>query len=125
MERIATISRPAFWSIIVAGFAIWLFASGVATWIEAKGITEGEFIPSYDYDGTSEKWVDAPVYRFNKRIDAVLRLAFSAFAVTTSGVMFRNAERKIKEGGIRHWRRLHRAWNAPGRLTSPTKPIRH
>jgi hypothetical protein len=52
-----------------------------------------------------------------------LRLAFSALAVVTSAIMYRNANLHAKRARIQSWHRLHGLWNVPGRCSGQTKPI--
>jgi hypothetical protein len=75
------IARPILW-LILAAFALWLLVSGVTTWVQARDITHGGLIPLYDCDGVDLSWIDAPVYRLNKRVDAVLRVGFACCLAT-------------------------------------------
>jgi hypothetical protein len=72
------IARSILW-LILGAFALWLLVSGVTAWAQARNINHGGLIPHHDYDDINLSWVDAPVYRLNKRVDAILRIAFACY----------------------------------------------
>jgi len=91
-----SVGKPMTCGVVVALFAICLFTQGFAIWIEAKNITTGGYIPHYEYDDIGVHWVDADVYRFNKRVDGAMHVFTGLFAAVEAAILFRRAESHVR-----------------------------